>query len=396
MPRRGDRQRDGIDGDRPVNGSSIASSSGGTMLLAAVVGHHHQRAPFLAILVLVVLVVGGVVVVQRRRDRRPLNDAPSPRTYEEPLPVPTDGQRAVASSGSTAPRSTDLAARRGGHLSTTMRSERVSVKLDEAMPPGRYGISGLLRSEWTKLRSVRSTMWTLGITIVLGIGVSVLATAETRAHWLTTSPASRQGFDPISTSLVGVFIGQFAIGVLGVLVMSAEYGTGTMRATLSAAPRRPLVLVAKVIVFGVVALVVAEVVSFLAFFVGQALLTAPAPHATLGSPGAWRAVVGSGLYVGVLGLFSLGLATIIRHTAGAISAFVGVLLVLPLIVQALPSSIKFDVRRFLPDRIGAQILNGPANGFPGAFSPWIGLLVLCGYAMAVLVIGGVLLVRRDA
>ena len=113
-----------------------------------------------------------------------------------------------------------------------------------------------------------------------------LATAETRAHWATTSPGNRLGFDPISTSLIGVFIGQFAIGVLGVLVMSGEYGTGTIRATFAAAPRRPLVLVAKVIVFGVVALVVAEVVSFLAFFIGQALLTAPAPHATLGSPGA--------------------------------------------------------------------------------------------------------------
>ena len=263
------------------------------------------------------------------------------------------------------------------------------------LPTGRYGISGLLRSEWTKLRTVRSTMWTLGVTVVLGIGVSVLATAETRAHWLS-DPSSHQGFDPISTSLIGVFISQFAIGVLGVLVMSAEYGTGTIRATLSAAPRRPLMLVAKVIVFGVVALIVAEVVSFLAFFIGQALLTAPAPHATLASPGAWRAVVGSGLYVGALGLFSLGLATIIRHTAGAISAFVGILLVLPLVVQALPTSLRLDVRRFLPDRIGAQIINGPTNGFSNAFSPWVGLLIVVGYAAALLAIGGVLLVRRDA
>jgi ABC-2 type transport system permease protein len=265
----------------------------------------------------------------------------------------------------------------------------------KVLPTGRYGIAGLLRSEWTKLRTVRSTMWTLGVTVVLGIGVSVLATAETRAHWLST-PSSHQGFDPISTSLIGVFISQFAIGVLGVLVMSAEYGTGTIRATLSAAPRRPLMLVAKVIVFGAVALVVAEVVSFLAFFIGQALLSAPATHATLGSPGAWRAVVGSGLYVGVLGLFSLGLATIIRHTAGAISAFVGILLVLPLVVQALPTSLSLDVRRFLPDRIGAQIINGPGNGFPNAFSPWVGLLIVVGYAAALLAIGGVLLVRRDA
>jgi ABC-2 type transport system permease protein len=262
------------------------------------------------------------------------------------------------------------------------------------LPPGRYGISGLLRSEWTKLRTVRSTMWTLGVTVVLGIGIGAIATAETRTHWATMSPASRAAFDPTSTSLIGVFIAQFAIGILGALVMSAEYGTGTIRATFSAAPRRPAVLVAKAAVFGAVALVAAEFVAFLAFFLGQALLSAPATHTTLGSPGALRAVAGSGLYICVLGLFSLGLATIIRHTAGAISAFVGVLLVLPLIVQALPSSIAFDVRPYLPDRIGATMIS--LTGLRGSFSPWVGLLILCGYAAAALAIGAVLLVRRDA
>ncbi len=382
----------------------IHTSPGATMLLSAVVRHHrHLAVPVLPILVLVLLIGGVAFAMQRRRDRRPLSDAPTPRATERPLRTPSDGQLTVDSSSgadpsstTVAPASSNVTGRGGEHLSAVAGGEGASARIGKVMPPGRYGISGLLRSEWTKLRTVRSTMWTLGITIVLGIGVSILATAETRAHWLTTSPANQQGFDPISTSLIGVFIGQFAIGILGVLVMSGEYGTGTIRATLSAAPRRPLVLIAKVIVFGAVALLVAEVVSFLAFFVGQAFLTAPTPHATLGSPGAWRAVVGSGLYVGALGLLSLGLATIIRHTAGAISAFVGILLVLPLIVQALPSSIELDVRRFLPDRIGADILNGPKNAFPHAFSPWIGLLVLAGYAVALLVIGGVLLVRRDA
>lgn len=279
---------------------------------------------------------------------------------------------------------------------TTTTVDHRAVGPAKSLPPGRYGISGLLRSEWTKLRSVRSTMWTLGVTVVLGIGVSVLATAETRAHWFDTPPGSHQGFDPISTSLIGVIVGQFAIGVLGVLAMSAEYGTGTIRATLAAAPRRPLVLLAKVIVFGLIALVVAEVVSFLAFFIGQALLSAPVPHASLSSAGALRAVVGSGLYVCALGLFSLGLATMIRHTAGAISAFVGVLLVLPLIVQALPNSLSLEVRKFLPDRIGAQMISGPSSGFSDAFSPWIGLLLLGGYAAAALIIGGLLLNRRDA
>jgi ABC-2 type transport system permease protein len=206
-------------------------------------------------------------------------------------------------------------------------------------------------------------MWTLGVTVVVGIGISALATAETRSHWATMSPGARQGFDPTSTSLTALLFCQLAIGVLGVLVMSAEYGTGTIRATFSDAPRRPLVLAAKAAVFGAVALVVAEIVAFVSFLVGQALLSAPATHASLSTPGALRAVVGTGLYLGVIGLFALGLATIIRHTAGAISAFVSILLVLPIIVQALPNSLQDDIRRFLPLRIGAEMhLRGGSAG----------------------------------
>lgn len=265
----------------------------------------------------------------------------------------------------------------------------------KALPSGHYGLSGLLRSEWTKLRTVRSTMWTLGITVVVGIGISALATAETRAHWATMSLGDRMSFDPTSTSLTALLFCQLAIGVLGVLVMSAEYGTGTIRATFSVAPKRPLVLLAKMAVFGAVALVVAEIVAFLSFLVGQALLSAPATHASLSTPGALRAVVGTGLYLAVIGLFALGLATIIRHTAGAISAFVGLLLVLPIIVQALPNSLQEDIRRFLPLRIGTVMMS-VNNGDAHSFSPWTGFLVLCVYALVVLVIGGIILVRRDA
>jgi ABC-type transport system involved in multi-copper enzyme maturation permease subunit len=238
-------------------------------------------------------------------------------------------------------------------------------------------------------------MWTLGITVVVGIGISALATAETRAHWATMSLGDRMSFDPTSTSLTALLFCQLAIGVLGVLVMSAEYGTGTIRATFSVAPKRPLVLLAKMAVFGAVALVVAEIVAFLSFLVGQALLSAPATHASLSTPGALRAVVGTGLYLAVIGLFALGLATIIRHTAGAISAFVGLLLVLPIIVQALPNSLQEDIRRFLPLRIGTVMMS-VNNGDAHSFSPWTGFLVLCVYALVVLVIGGIILVRRDA
>jgi ABC-2 type transport system permease protein len=281
---------------------------------------------------------------------------------------------------------------------------------------GRYSLADLARSEWTKLRSVRSTLWSFAIMVVLGVGVGILATAETRSHWTTTF---HPGFQPIRTSLIGVNVAQLVIGVLGVLVMTGEYGTGTIRATFSAAPRRPMVLVAKAAVFTVVALVVSEIVAFLSFFLGQAMLTAPATHATLSSPGAWRAVVGSGLYICVIGLLGLALGVLVRHTAGAIGAFVGVLLILPIVVSALPASIINAVQRYEPLQIGKVMITTPSSavqhaivrgphgivrhvvlhgggGGTFAFSPWVGFGILCGYVVALLVVGTVLLVRRDA
>jgi ABC-2 type transport system permease protein len=263
------------------------------------------------------------------------------------------------------------------------------------LPPGHYSFASLLRSEWTKLRSVRSTWWTIGVTVLLGIGIGALVTAETRAHWHTMDPGSIQSFDPTASSLVGLFICQFAIGILGALVVSAEYSTGTIRATFSAAPHRTVVLAAKATVYGFVALVVSEFVSFVSFILGQFLLSAPATHATLSSPGALRAVVGGGLYICVLGLIAFGLAAIIRHTAGAISAFVGILLVLPLVVQALPSSLSEEVRKFLPDRIGIQMLTTNGGSF-NAFTPWVGFGILCVYAFVLISIGAALMNRRDA
>lgn len=259
------------------------------------------------------------------------------------------------------------------------------------VPVGRASLAGLLRSEWTKLRTVRSTVWSLALVVVISVGVSVLATAETRAHW---SPNQGFGFDATRLSLTGVFFAQLVVGVLGILVMSSEYGTGTIRATLAATPRRPHVLVAKATVFGLVVLVVSEAVAFISYLVGQALLTAPATHTTLSDPGALRAVVASGLYLCVLGLLALGLAAVIRHTAGAIGAFVGILLVLPLVVSALPASLFNALERYLPARIGQNLIS--AHLYPTSFTPWVGFAVLCGYTAALLVLGGVLLSRRDA
>lgn len=287
-------------------------------------------------------------------------------------------------------------------------------------PTGRVGWRGAMAAEWTKLWSVRSTIWTLVATGVAVVGLCALSTG-------TVSPSEIID-DPTRRSLIGIFLGQLIFGVLGVLVMSAEYGTGTIRATLSAVPRRPVVLGAKIVVFGAVALIVSEVFAFTAFAMGQAILSGKnavgqsagviqranqlgvkIPHniqaaisssgsASLGQPGVLRAVVGAGLYLAVLGLLALGLATIIRHTAGAISAFVGIVLVLPLIVQALPTSISNAVARYLPANIGIVMFS--TNGMPDhigpAFSPWAGFALLVLYTVVILGVGCWVLVHRDA
>jgi ABC-2 type transport system permease protein len=257
---------------------------------------------------------------------------------------------------------------------------------------------GVMQSEWTKMRSVRSTTWSLVVMFALSIGIGILATATEASRWSHASLSDRILFDPTSLSLTGLLFGQLCIGVLGVIVMSSEYGTGTIRATLAAVPNRSMVLAAKAAVFTALALVVGEVISFLSFYIGQGFLSGSAPQATLGQPGVLRAVIGGGLYIALLGLFAMGIATIIRHTAGAITAFATVLLILPLISQALPSSINDVIARYLPANIGVVMMTvhvGFRSDAP-MFTPWVGFAVLFGYAAAALLIGGWLMSRRDA
>jgi ABC-2 type transport system permease protein len=188
---------------------------------------------------------------------------------------------------------------------------------------------------------------------------------------------------------------QLAIGVLAVLVVTAEYSTGTIRATFSAVPRRPLVLAAKVALFSVITFIVGEAVSFAAFLIGQGILAGKTPTASLSDPSAVRAVTSGGLYLVALGLLALGIATIIRHTAASISVFAGSLFVLPIIAAVLPSSYSDDVSRFLPQQIGTVMTTAHYHG-TDTFGPWTGFIILCAYAAAALTAGAVLLLRRDA
>ncbi len=260
---------------------------------------------------------------------------------------------------------------------------------------GHNRLLDLLGSEWTKLTTVRSTVWTLLATALVGIGLGAIVTSAQASRWSSRSLVARAAFDPTRSSLAGLLFAQLAIGVLGILVISAEYSTGTIRATFSAEPRRPLVLAAKVVVFGIVTLIVGEMVSFVAFLLGQRILSGKTPTATLSDPGVLRAVMSGGLYLLALGLLALGLASIIRVTAAAISTFVGILFILPIIADVLPSSFTSDIGRFLPANIGTVMMSAHYHG-TDPFGPWTSFALLCVYAAVFLVAGGVLLVRRDA
>jgi ABC-type transport system involved in multi-copper enzyme maturation permease subunit len=268
-----------------------------------------------------------------------------------------------------------------------------------APPVPRYRPTGVMRSEWTKLRSVRSTTWTLVATVVITIGISIIATATEASRWKHSLGLQHLSFDPTNLSLTGIAFGQLAIGILGVLAISAEYGTGTIRSSLAAVPDRRLLLACKAAVYALVVLVIGEVVSFGAFFIGQLLIGGGAPHAAIGQPGVLRAVVGGGLYLALLGLLALGLGSIIRHTAGAIAAFVGVLLIIPLLLPALPTSLNHTIGKFLPVTIGNAITSvntHVGSGATPAFNAWVGVALMAGYAALALGIGGWRMMRRDA
>lgn len=255
----------------------------------------------------------------------------------------------------------------------------------------RQSFGDLLSSEWVKIRSVRSTVFTLLVTAVLTIGISSLgafAIAANKSHIHLAT------FDPTSRSLSGVLLGQLALGVLGILVFTAEVATGTISATFTASSSRSKVLLAKIVMFAIVAIIVAEIVSFASFFAGQAILAGATPTASLGQTNVLRAVAGTGIYMALLALFALGLGVIVRHTAGAITTFVAIVLVLPLLVTALPSSLSNAINKFLPFTIGTTIMS--VHSQPNTFSAWAGLGVLAIYTVAIFLIANWLLTSRDA
>jgi hypothetical protein len=257
--------------------------------------------------------------------------------------------------------------------------------------PGRVTFPHVLLSEWTKFRTVRSTAWSLAIAIILAIGIPLIAAAATRHNW---GHSDHSGPTPLEIPLIGVYIAQLAIAVLGVLVITPEYSTGSIRSTFTAVPKRLPVLWAKLIDYAVVSIVVMVPTVLASFFATQAVLSSiPELHISLSSSHVARCVLLAPVYVMLVGSFALALGAIVRSTAGGISLFAAIFFVLPPLTLALPSSWQDAISPYLPSSAGqAMWVPQPDTHM---LSPLAGGLVFAGYCAAMIVIAAILLHRRD-
>ena len=279
-------------------------------------------------------------------------------------------------------------------MSTVVNSTKPIVERRDGS--GSYrpaSLSDVIRSEWVKLTSVRSTWITLAVTVLLGVGLGTLISNLAASRYSTRSQL-RLTWDPTSVSFRALVVAQLAIAVLGILVITSEYGTGLIRTSLAVVPTRRRFLAAKAAVFGATALVVGEVTAFAAFLLGQAAIGSSAPHANLGQPGVLRAVIGAGLYLAVIGLLSVGVGTLVRNTAAGISAMVALLFVLPGLVQALPASWSNAITEWWPTQAGSQVF--ATHGGAHTLSAWAGFAVLVVFTAVVFGFAQWNLVRRDA
>jgi ABC-2 type transport system permease protein len=250
-------------------------------------------------------------------------------------------------------------------------------------------------SEWTKLHSLRSTRWSLFAAVLLTIGLPALFSAVVSSHWGHMSPHDRANRHPLDIALAGVNISQLAIAVLGVLVITGEYSTGMIRASLTAVPKRLPVLWAKIGVFAVVSFVLMLPSVVIAFFVSQAIL---GRHHILQisftHAGVTRAVIGGAVYLMLLGIFALGIGTIVRNTAGAIATFVAIFFVIPPLLNVLPTSWNNAISPYMPDSAGRSIFSLTHGAH--SLAPGPGLALFVGYTAFVVAVAAVLFVRRDA
>jgi ABC-2 type transport system permease protein len=260
-------------------------------------------------------------------------------------------------------------------------------------PRGHYRVKHVVRSEVLKVLTLRSNAVILVVTVAAALLVTGLVANADLHH----GPAYYFGFDPTQNSLTGLIVAGLTGGVFGALLITGEYASGTIRASISASPRRPILLMAKIGVAAAITVVFCELLSFVSFFLGQVVLSAGgAPSASLGAPGALRAVVMTGVFIALMALMSFGFGLILRSTAGAIASFVGVVFVLPLVMHAISEAdLRYVPTNILTNSIMSTVKEG-TGGIVTPLSPTVGLLLMAFYAAIVLATGAVLFVRRDA
>ncbi|WP_374774067.1 ABC transporter permease [Streptomyces sp. NBC_01310] len=279
-------------------------------------------------------------------------------------------------------------------MTTLTASASTSAAATEANKPS---FGRLMLSEWTKIRSVRSTVWSLAILIVVTLIFTALFMQMGVANWDKSDPGQQaeMRLDPTGTILgSGILLSQLAVCVLGVMVIASEYSTGMIRASLLAVPKRVPVLLAKAAVFGLLVLAVGELTAFGSFFIGAPILGDKAPVA-IGDPGVFQAVAGTGLYLSLVGLFALAVGAIIRHTAASITGVIGFVLVLTPMAALLPGKVGTYVYAYLPTQAGFMITQQQTR-VGDVLGPWQGIGVLALWTAALLAVAAVLLRRRDA
>jgi ABC-2 type transport system permease protein len=251
--------------------------------------------------------------------------------------------------------------------------------------------SRILRSEWTKLHSLRSSRITLLVAVGLLVGLGLLIPLVSVDNW--NPHTSTANYDAVSRSLGGIYLAQLAFGVLGVLLVTGEYTTGMIRATFAAVPKRLPVLWAKLGVYGATTLVLGTIACLIAFLGGQAIFASKHVGASLSDPGVLRAVLGAGLFLAGIGALGVGLGALIRNSAGAVATLTGLLFVVPVIVSVLPQRWSDAIGPYLPNNAGLAIIFTRPS--PGSLGPWTGLGILGAWAGVAIALAAVMLIRRD-
>ncbi|PPF80435.1 ABC transporter permease [Subtercola sp. Z020] len=277
-------------------------------------------------------------------------------------------------------------------MSTSTAPARRSTALPAS--PIRLTVGGILRSEWIKLRSLRSTVWAYAVVFALQVAIGLLVVSVTVSNTGETFRGGPGANIPELATLgatAGVIFGQLVVSVLGVLVISGEYSTGQIRSSFAAVPKRLPVLWAKLAVFGVTTFVVSLVSILIAFFVTYPILSNANITADLWDPNVFLKLVGAAGYLALSGMLALGIGAILRSTAGGIAAALGLLLVVPIVFGLIPADWSATISDWLPGNAGTAIYQSSR-----IFEWWQGLLIMLGWIAVAIAAAATLMRRRDA